>query len=489
MSGRKPNVKRESIGNRVENVAQEYRDPEIEYQLVAYLVRANPSACSAMSCAWLSDILLQDVFAIVADLRITMSHAMLMRELTERGLCRPEEKGLYDDAVKQLFDVDVSTVNVKNARHMMTQVLDLYDTRNILTGCGEVIGSMKNFKLEDAKRKLAVLGRRSSLHDPENQGMYLDDYEARVEEVKATSDKADATEDGQVGIPTGVYRLDRFIGGLMPKEFGVVAGVTGVGKTAALVSFGVHAWLNGYDVMLVSGEMSKEALEFRLDSHLTRIPGMKFRVASLDDADYKQWDSTIKLYRATRDNLLYVAAYSRRFTVDNIERDMLRIQEETGRRIAVVCADYLNIMDPVRKSGSGWEDQAEAVWDFKGLVHEYDLVGWTAGQVKDDAYDKELYDSSDLKYARAISECAPVIAAIIRTDRDMIENRMKLQILKMRNAPVPTRPIALHPNLDIMRIHQDVVGVKTLKGMSPDTVSEKRQTRRPNPNRKAQRGS
>lgn len=470
-----------SIGSRVADAAQEFRDPEVEYQLMAYLVRVNPSAASMMLRVWLSDILLQDVFAVVSDLRVTMSHAMLMNELVNRGLCRENEKALYDDAVSQLFDIDVSSFNIKNVRVLMQQVLRLHDTRNILTGCGEIVSSMRNFDLRDAKRKLAVLSRETLLNDPDNQGMYLDDYEARVEQLKVTSEEAEETEDRDVGVPTGVYRLDRHIGGVMRKEFGVVAGVTGVGKTAALVSFGVHAWLKGYDVMIVSGEMSKEAIQFRLDSYLTEIPGMKFRTADLDPSDYSSWDSIIKLYRATLDNVLYVAAYTRRFTVDNIERDMLRVQEETGRKIAVVCADYLNIMDPIRKSRGSWEDQAEVVWDFKGFVYDYDLVGWTAGQVKDDAYDKELYDSSDLKYARAISECSPITLALIRTDRDMIENRMKLQVLKARNAPLPERPIALYPNLDIMRIHRDVVHTKSLRDLAPDTIETERKPRKQKP--------
>lgn len=470
------------INDRIADVAQEYRDVEIEYQLVAYIIRVNPSACGMVQRLWFSDILLQDMFSVVDDLRCTLTHPLLMNELSSRGMMTKEETGLYDDSVTQVFETDVSTFNLKNARLMMHQILNLSQTRDILSGCGSIIGSMKNFNLQDAKRKLSVLARPVDLIDPDNQGMYLDDYEERLDAVKDTLERAEDSEDHNAGIPTGIYRFDRLVGGLMPKEFGVVAGVTGVGKTAALVGFGVHAWLKGHDVMIVSGEMSKDALEFRLDAYLTSIPGMRFRTADLSEDDYKRWDSTIKLYRATQDNILYVAAYTRRFTVENIERDMLRIQEETGRRVEVICADYLNIMDPVRKNGrGGWEDQAEAVWDFKGLVHEYNLVGWTAGQVKDDAYDKELYDSSDLKYARAISECAPVIAAIIRTDKDMIENRMKLQILKLRNAPLPSKPIALYPNLDIMRIHQDVVHGKTLRGRSPDTIEEKRVARRSRP--------
>ena len=148
----------------------------------------------------------------------------------------------------------------------------------------------------------------------------------------------------------------------------------------------------------------------------------------------------------------------------------------------MVCLDYINIMDPVRhKKGGSWEDQAEAVWDFKRFIEQYNLVGWTAAQVRDEAYEKEVYDAQDLKYARAISECAPVIAALIRSEKDIVEDRMKLQVLKMRNATLPKKPIVLRPNLGIMRIHEERHVKKTLKGRQAGTLDVKKKTKRSRP--------
>ncbi len=477
MPGKKP------INERVHEAAQEFRDTEIEYQLVAYLTRSNPSGCGLMRKEWLADILLQDIFVITDDLKVTMSKAMVLDELRERKMIGKDERGIYEDCIDQLFEIDISGFNDKNSKHMMAQILRLSESRNVLIGCGEVISQMKKFNLEDAKRKLAVLGRPVGLIDRENSGFYLDDYGERVEILEEKQRVADEHGEAEVGVPTGIYRFDRLVGGIMRKEFGVIAGITGIGKTAALINFGLHAWLRGYDVMITSGEMSKDLIEFRVDSYLTQISGMKFRTAELDDDDYKKWDTTIKLYKAKQENFLFVATYPRRFTVDNMARDMTRLQETTGRKATVICADYINIMDPVRRSRGNYEDQVEAVWDFKGFIAEHNLVGWTAGQVKDEAYEKELYDPQDLKYARAISECAPIIAALIRTEKDIIENRMKLQILKMRNADLPKKPIALTPKLDIMKIHQEIHELKTLKGRQAGVLDVKKKTQTVRPKR------
>lgn len=480
MSGKKP------LSETITERSETFRDPEIEYQLMAYMVRVHPQSASGVSKEWFSDTLLQDVYTVVEDLRVNMSAAMLMNELRDRSLIGKGEEGLYEEVVEQLFGLDVSTMNEKSAHHMMRQLLKLSESRRVIIACAEVVGSIRRFDLDDAKQKLSGVSKSVDLTDHSHSGYYLDDYGERVDLIREREQQAASSEDAEVGVRTGIYRLDRFTGGILPGEWGIVLGMTGVGKTATLIDFGAHAWEDGFDTMIVSGEMSKHLLEFRIDSYLTRIHGMKFRHASLTVDEYTRWDSRIRAYKAQSEATLFVATYPRRFTVENIERDLLRVQEETGRRVKMICMDYVNIMDPVTKTRrGGWEDQGEAVWDFKALIEEYNISGWTAGQVKDEAYGKELYDASDAKYGRVLSEAAPVIIAMIRTEKDIIENRMKLQVIKMRNADLPTKPIALTPNLGIMRIHEDGPGGRIRKlGDSAGYVEDtKQKTKKVRPKR------
>jgi len=476
MAGKRP------IAEEIRGKADNFRDPEIEYQLVAYFIRVNPSASGSVKQDWFADIILQDIFMIVEDLRIVMSQAMIMAELRERSLMSSQEEPMFKEVLVQLFDeIDTSTFNTKNTRHMMEQVLRLYRSRRLISGCGDIIGTIRDFDLDSAEATMAELGSPISLVDDAGAGFYLDDYEQRISIIEDREQAIAESETGHVGVPTGIYRFDFLTGGVMPGEFGIVAGVTGVGKTAALIEFGCNAWEAGHDVMIVSGEMSKELLEFRIDSRLTRINGLKFRNAELSDDDMKTWENTIKMYRTIHNNFLYVVAYPRKFNMNDIERDITRVEEETGRKLKFLAVDYINILDPVNAGDGGWRDQSEAVWDFKGVVQDRELVGWTAGQVIDDAYDKELYTAQDLKYARAIGEASPIIVAIIRTQKDAIEKRMKFQVIKMRNAPPPTKPIALTPNLGIMRLHEEIRKTKSLKDWKSNVINEKEKTRKARP--------
>ena len=367
----------------------------------------------------------------------------------------------------------------------MVQLLRLSESRKLLTACGQVVSTMRDFDLDAAKAKLAAVSREAVLSSTLSTVDYLEHYDERIEIMKERERMVQEEESGQAGIKTGIPRFDRFTGGLMPKEWGIILGVTGVGKTAGLIEFGANAYdFQGKNVFIGSGEMGVDELAFRVDSRFTRIHGMKFRTAGLDESDYKQWGNTIRQYRATHDNVLCIASYPRRFTVEDFDRDMRRMEEETGKRFDLVCLDYINILDPVKRGRSDAKDQSEAVWDFKGLCAERGISGWTAGQVIDDAYDKELYDASDAKYARAISEAAPVIIALIQTDKDLIAGQMKLQVIKMRNADVPRKPIRLEPNLGIMRLHEEVRKKSaSLADLKPTSIDVKRTSRKPKPKR------
>lgn len=473
-----------NLGDRInEKVQEDFRNIEIEYQLMSYVVRFHPQTVNLIKREWLSDVLLQIVYDAMHYVRAALTKSMLLIEMRKRS-------GQYDNELVEMCATDIfesEEIDDRTARHVMTQILELYESRLMLEGIGEIISEMKTFDLYKSKDKLKALSRPVSIADDINSGYYLNDYLQRIQILADKEKKVKDSDEKDVGIPTGIYKFDHVCGGILPREFGVVGGVTGVGKTLALVCFALSAWLAGYNVMLVSGEMSKDLLEFRIDSNLSGVPAMKFRNAELDDSDYAQWDSTIKKYEALQsDNFFYIVTYNRSFSTGHIENDILRVQEDSGKKLDWLGIDYLNIMNPTDYVGGGtkeWAQQADVVWDVKALTAEYNLVTWTGSQVIDAAFNKDLYDLSDIKYARAISETAPVVIALIRTDEDMLANRMRLQVLKMRNAKIPVKPIMLRPNMDIMRLHQEVQGKKTLAGMGKDDIKLPKRTKHTPPKR------
>jgi hypothetical protein len=114
------------------------------------------------------------------------------------------------------------------------------------------------------------------------------------------------------------------------------------------------------------------------------------------------------------------------------------------------------------------------------------VCAWTAGQLKDEAIDSDSLSLKDLKYARAISETSPIVVGLLRGQNEELENVLKLQILKMRNAPLPSREIILHPNLEYSRIHEEVVPrTKNILHLDNSTMKIKRKTMNGKTNRRA----
>lgn len=446
---------KQSLKERVANRAEEqFRDLELEKQLVAYMVRKNPSVALTVDENWITDVLMQDIFRVVRETRVTMTEDMLWRELKARNAVPKADEGLYSDAVSEVFVTDIDDLTDQSARHLVTLLLQMDASRRLVEGAGDIIESIENFDLEQAQEKMRALSRPAKLEDRRTEGYYLEDYTERLEIVEEKRAQQEDSDQGP-GFPTGIAQFDSITGGLMRGEFGVLAGIPGIGKTVGLVHFAISSWLAGYNCLLVSGEMGKGDLGFRIDAHLAEITANKFRVGALDETDYSRWDSTIERYKAEFDNWLYIATFSRGFTTEDIENTMLKVAEDTGNPVDAVFIDYLNIMKPtteVRGSSRNWDSQADIVWDVKGLYQSHNITGWTANQVTDDAYKRTEYALKDLKYARAIGETAPIVAAIIRTEDSIYP--LSLQMLKLRNSPLPKNHfITLNPNLDYMQLN------------------------------------
>jgi replicative DNA helicase len=456
-----------------------FRNLELEYQLAAYVTLKSPNLAVSLSPSWFSVALLGHVVGLVKGSRAAFtSIESALHELRVAKLVKKDGLEPYRSLLKKLFATNTSKLGDKNAMVLARQLYELAESRRCLQGIQGIVRNIKDFDLKKAKLTMKDLSRSVEIHAEKLTGEYLEDYEKRVELIQ---ERLSAPEEGKtIGIPTGFDSFDRIIGGVMPGEFGVVAGKPGIGKTAALLSFATHAWLLGKSVLFCSGEMSKDLIEFRLDSSLAGIPSKRFRTGELETADWKVWESAIKQFRLTQQSFLEVTTFTRHFTTTEIEAELVRVQEKWGRKVDLICVDYINIMDPASPlkngdSSKSWGSQADVVWEVKALASEVNegIAMWSAGQIRDEAFDKDTLELDDVKYSRAISETAPIVVGLVQTQDDILENRIQFQVLKMRNAPRMEQALFLHPNLDIMRIHDAVVTKRDLMALSDDVAHEK----------------
>lgn len=439
-------------------IEAKFKSKKMELQVVKYVLTVEPGICSGLEPAWFSIQPLQDVIELCRALRVCLTRETLLHELRKAGKFKAGKSGetglqsVYAHYVTEVFKVSLNGVNASSIRVLMRQLYELSESRTILFSIKSIIKNIDSFNVDRIKDKFRILSRNNYQELDDLEGDYLDDYDERLRKVQEKAAR------GDILIPTGVSKFDWQIGGIMPAEFGVIAGRTGLGKTAMLVNMALNAWLKDFNVAFATGEMRKVLIQYRMDSNLARIEGDKFRTGKFTVQDFERWAASIDGMRQVRESFLEVEAFPRNFNTDNLTDWLHRIQDKHNAPVHVLFVDYLNIMESVksRKDRGEWQSQANAVWDLKTLSETFNggcLATWTAGQIKDEFYDAEQLTLEALKYARAISETAPIVCGLVRTEDDILYNTMQLQILKMRNAAPPKNAILLHPDLTFMRIN------------------------------------
>jgi len=456
-----------------EVIESKFRDNDIETEVAAFLVRKNTSMAALVEVEWFGSQLIGDIIALVKDLKAIVSRSSIVRELKKRGASTTDE-ATYAAVLDDVFSVDTDRLSEKGVKVAIEDLLTMYESRRIMYSLRDVVSTVRTgtFSLDDVKATLRDLGSPVAVKDNTKAGEYLEGYESRVEVI---AERRKLREDGgEVGVLTGIGAFDRLTGGIMRKEFGVIGGRPSIGKTAALASFAVNAWFHDRSVLFVSGEMGKIDIEFRIDSMVAGIPASGFRSGELSDESLKVWERAVRKERGRRENFLEIVSFPKGFDMSDVEAEALRVQDKHKRQLDLVVLDYINILYPINvvrgRASKDWSAQSDAIWEFKDFVADFNdgIAGWTAGQLRDEALESDVLSLGDLKYSRGISETSPVVVGLVRTDKAEVEHTLEMQVLKMRNAKLPDKSIILRPNLEYMRIHEEVLGVKDLRLLGED---------------------
>ncbi len=447
---------------KIETIAEKrFRDDGVEREVLAYILRKKPMMINKVEADWFASDIHRKLIRLQHEFKTQWAKSTLLSHLAKERMIPKGEREIFQDVIDSIFGIRITNMSDKAARISIENLKELYEGRTITYGLKDMLERFGKLTVTDMKNTMKELGSGVKSPGEIDSGDYITSHQERV---KAVQEKKKLADQGKlVGIGTGIRVFDTMVGGLMPAEFGVIAGQPGVGKSATLGAFGKNAYMNGYNVLIVTGEMPKQDFEFRLDSDIANVPAMKFRWGSLTRTEMQRWHRAMDRLRDTQDNFLEIVSFPKNFTAADIEGHVLQLQDQYEKEIHLVCLDYINIMDSIHgKHSKSWEKQADAVWEVKAMCADLNngISLWTAGQLTDEGIDAEVLDLSMLKYARAISETAPIVVGLVRTQDDEEENVLEMQVLKMRNAPLPDRSIILRPNLEYMRIHEEVVSTK-----------------------------
>jgi replicative DNA helicase len=195
-----------------------------------------------------------------------------------------------------------------------------------------------------------------------------DDYTPKTR-MKETWDSMElaSKNDGMAGIPTGIQKLDRFLGGITAGDYYVFSARSGSFKSALMLWIQHSVDIMGHPTLMFQQEMTKVQTglrEIALKSGLSTQDLKRGRIA-----DY---DKVHKAIASVERSNVFIDTSTNQ-TLAKIKAKAQRYIEEYGIRFIVI--DYLNLCDlEIKKFGSEEQAIAHHVKEMKAMAKELNIA-------------------------------------------------------------------------------------------------------------------
>jgi len=283
-------------------------------------------------------------------------------------------------------------------------VLDQASNNTEVSNSGEEI-------IQIAEKSLFDLAERGHF----NQSIIK--FESALKQTIEMAKSAYKSEEGIVGVPTGLTDLDSRLGGLHKQDLIIIAGRPSMGKTALATNIAFHAAKNiekkglKSTVAFFSLEMSSEQLATRILSEQSRIRSNDIRRGKVSEKEFEQFIETSKnIY----DLPLYIDE-TPAITIAAISNRARRIKRLFGLELIVV--DYIQLMKSVgKKEYNRVQEISEITQGLKALAKELDVPVLALSQLSRQVEhrDNKKPQLSDLRESGSIEQDADVVMFVYR---------------------------------------------------------------------------
>lgn len=276
----------------------------------------------------------------------------------------------------------------KNVRAHAIAVHDMWRRRQMMAlcqrlaiGCAGVVADVQRM-CDDATRSVAAIGAQSPVRPIESNEDALTRILKDTEEDPAP---ASGAKPRLTGYPTGLYGIDRILGGLRRSAKTTIAATTGVGKTALAMQLAVRLAKQGVGVLFFSTELKREELLRRALASESRVSANRLRDRRLSDR-HRQ---ALRDGAATLKAIPWRIDETPRLTIEEIcaatkaaREEMLLVDRVP---LGMVVVDYIQRLEPSRHmmNREKHEQIGHASRAFKQLCQELDIVGLELAQAKD----------------------------------------------------------------------------------------------------------
>ena len=295
--------------------------------------------------------------------------------------------------------------------------------------------------IDESERTVFAISERRVRHDLQPIKSVLSEYYDHVDELARRSDEI-------FGVPTGLFDLDKLLGGMQKSDLIIVAGRPGMGKTGFMLGVAKSAALTyKKHVAIFSLEMSNEQLVQRLISQQTGIESQKLRSGKLNDDEWPLFAQAVDVLSNTTIFLDDTPA----ITPLQMRTKCRRLHLEY--HLDLIIVDYLQLMSGDSRNDNRVQEVSYISRYLKVLARELNVPVLTAAQLSravEQRTDK-VPQLSDLRESGSLEQDADIVMFINRPNAMDAENPRQLVseiiVAKHRNGPVGKLELIFMPQL------------------------------------------
>ncbi len=247
--------------------------------------------------------------------------------------------------------------------------------------------------------------------------------------------------DPTLGVQTGFKDLDSMTLGLQAGEMAIIGGRPSMGKTSLLLQL---AWQVDCPALIISAEMSKQAVGERLISHVAGVSMRKIKARKTNAGEKLKAKEALDLIGKKE---IYISDASR-ISPRVIAKEIRSLTEMGGEYTSpCVFVDYLQLLSMEDSYLSGENEVASISKEFKAIAREYEARLVVASQLNRENEKRESHTPrmSDLRGSGSIEQDADVIMLLHRPsyyrmadeDADATDDgEAYLIVAKNRNGPI-----------------------------------------------------
>ena len=319
-----------------------------------------------------------------------------------------------------LIKITKFSTSVKQAIDYANIVQEMHVRRELIKISQSVLDEVSTNSDVGTSGETIIQNTEKSLFDLAERGHFNQSFMKFDSALKQTIDMAKSayqSEEGLVGVPTGLTELDSRLGGLHKQDLVIIAGRPSMGKTALATNIAFHAAKNiekkrsKSTVAFFSLEMSSEQLSTRILSEQSRIRSNDIRRGKVSEKEFEQFIETSK-------NISELPLYideTPAITIAAISNRSRRIKRLFGLELIVV--DYIQLMKSSgKKEYNRVQEISEITQGLKALAKELNVPVLALSQLSRavEHRDDKKPQLADLRESGSIEQDADIVMFVFR---------------------------------------------------------------------------